>query len=146
MLWHWMWYKLDVSIDDWAASWDIMVACHSVLMCIPCMQLDMALRIVVGCSMRSGCDKVISFYRISKVILNTREEGKDLSKRRRAGFLWGISRGNHRDKIDRMRKSSQNIWKASCSGRRIELQLIVNLQPWPYDNNCRKRESKSSRK
>lgn len=55
--------------------------------------------VVLGCSKRSGRDKDVSFYRIPKVINNKGYRILELTKKRRAGYLAAISRGDVTEKI-----------------------------------------------
>ncbi len=50
----------------------------------------MVMFVVVGCSMRSGRDRDVSFFRIPKVVSG--KGPQKLSNKRRAGYLAAISR------------------------------------------------------
>ena len=51
----------------------------------------MVLCVVLGCSNRSGRNKDVSFYRIPSVITNRGPRDKELSMKRRDGYIAAIS-------------------------------------------------------
>ena len=57
----------------------------------------MVLCTVIGCSKQSGRDKDVLFYTIPKTITHKGKQEYELTKRRQAGFLAGISREGLRD-------------------------------------------------
>ena len=59
----------------------------------------MVLCVVVGCSKRSGRDKDVSFYRLPKITASKGSRVLELSKKRRAGYIAAISRGDLSEKI-----------------------------------------------
>lgn len=59
----------------------------------------MVLCVILGCSSRSGRDKDVSFFRIPAVIATRGSAEKELTQRRRDGYLAAISREHITDKI-----------------------------------------------
>ena len=59
----------------------------------------MVLCVVFGCSKRSGRDKDVRFFRIPKILTKGSSNLKELSKKRRAGFIAAISREDITEKI-----------------------------------------------
>ena len=59
----------------------------------------MVLCVVVGCSKRSGRDKDVSFYKLSEITASKGSRVLELSKKRRAGYIDAISRGDLTEKI-----------------------------------------------
>ena len=54
---------------------------------------------IVGCTKRSGRDKDVSFYRLPKITASKGSRVLELSKKRRAGYIAAISRGDLSEKI-----------------------------------------------
>ena len=44
-----------------------------------------------GCTPRSGCDKVVSFFRIPKIVMDKGSITEKLSKKRHSGFISAIN-------------------------------------------------------
>lgn len=59
----------------------------------------MVLCVVIGCSSRSGRDKGVSFFRIPTVVTTRGSAEKELTQKRRDGYLAAISRGDLTEKI-----------------------------------------------
>ena len=59
----------------------------------------MVLCVVVGCSSRSGRDKGVSFYRIPTVVTTRGSAERELTQKRRDGYLAAISRDDLKEKI-----------------------------------------------
>ena len=61
----------------------------------------MVICVVVGCSSRSGRDKGISFFRIPTIITNRGAAERELTQKRRDGYLPAISKDKLTEKIIR---------------------------------------------
>ena len=59
----------------------------------------MVLCVVVGCSSRSGREKGVSFYRIPTVVTTRGSAERELTQKRRDGYLAAISRDDLTEKI-----------------------------------------------
>ena len=75
----------------------------------------MVIRVVVGCSKRSDCNKDVSFHRIPTVRRHYREREFELLLRRRDGYLAAISRENiDINNLEKYRICSRHFVKNPC--------------------------------
>ena len=81
---------------------------------------------VIGCSKRSGRDKDVSFFRIPVIINNRSDQERNLSKKRRDGYLAAISRD---DLTDRILENDRICSRHFISGKPANL-FDVNNPDW----------------
>ena len=86
----------------------------------------MVLCIVVGCSQRSGRDKDVSVYRLPKVISNICSSILELSKKRRAGYVAAILRGDLTEKI----MANDRICSRHFINGKTASGLAAHSEPW----------------